>query len=285
MNKFRFWLKTSRPGLWFATIWLYMLPCSQMNELWHTWEFWLGLIYITFPLNFLTYGWNDIVDHEADQLNPRKNTFLFGAKGTKAQLKELWKPIITVQFIFLPLLFYVIGLNFIWLIAGIIGINWLYNLPQQGLRNRPPLELLCQIGYLLVVPLSIYLNDTPHLSYMSYIYLILFAWQSHLMGEVMDIKPDIKGGKCTTATKLGALKTKWIIILLVMIEIVIIVFHFGDIIFGGMLTFGLIWLLLDILVIYKERTYSLAEMKLFGYSSNAIAITSMAYVWYSGCLT
>lgn len=28
-----FWLKASRPGLWFATGWLYLLPTSQSAEL------------------------------------------------------------------------------------------------------------------------------------------------------------------------------------------------------------------------------------------------------------
>jgi 4-hydroxybenzoate polyprenyltransferase len=33
-------------------------------------------------MGLLIYGWNDIVDYEADRLNPRKGTFLFGARGT-----------------------------------------------------------------------------------------------------------------------------------------------------------------------------------------------------------
>ncbi|MEM8907345.1 MAG: hypothetical protein AAGD05_05815, partial [Bacteroidota bacterium] len=75
-----FWLKVSRPGLWFATLWLYFLPTSQMSLL-HSWPFWLGLVYVTFPLNLLVYGWNDIVDQPIDAFNPRKDSYWFGAKG------------------------------------------------------------------------------------------------------------------------------------------------------------------------------------------------------------
>ena len=95
----KFYLKVSRPGLWFPTIWLYMLPFGG-HQFWVEPMFWLGLLYVTFPLNFLIYGWNDIVDYETDQVNPRKDSFLFGAKGTKAQLAELPKAIAKVQLFF-----------------------------------------------------------------------------------------------------------------------------------------------------------------------------------------
>jgi 4-hydroxybenzoate polyprenyltransferase len=70
-----FLLKLSRPGLWFATLWLYLLPTSSQPELFHTIPFWLGLFYVSFPLNFLVYSWNDSVDIETDALNPRKDSF------------------------------------------------------------------------------------------------------------------------------------------------------------------------------------------------------------------
>ena len=75
IKKLFFWLKVSRPGLWFATIWLYLLPTSQMDGIWTSIPFWIGLVYVTFPLNFLVYGWNDMVDIETDALNPRKDSF------------------------------------------------------------------------------------------------------------------------------------------------------------------------------------------------------------------
>lgn len=247
--------------------------------------FWIGLIYVSFPLNLLVYGWNDIVDYEADKFNPRKNTFLFGAQEGEAYLKELWKKILLVQLLFIPILTYLAGLEFLILFSAFCIINGLYNLPERGLRSQPPLELLCQIGYLLIVPLSQLINDTDSLSHMSYLYLILFAFQSHLIGEVMDIEPDRKAGKKTTATVIGIRKTKIFIILLVLAEVLLLVLHFKDIIFGGMLMLGLIWLIFDLFILNKTKVYSLNEMKIFGYGSNLLAIASMAYVWWSGCLT
>ncbi len=283
-NKLIFWLKVSRPGLWFATIWLYLLPTSQMIDIWSSIPFWIGFFFVCFPLNFLVYGWNDIVDREIDLVNPRKDSFLFGARGTVSQLDQLKWAIAGVHLICLPVLLFYTNWKMLLLFSGIIIINGLYNLPKNGLRSRPPLELLCQIGYLLVAPFSILINDVSGLPWITYFYLLLFAWQSHLIGEVMDITPDRAAGRKTTATVIGIIKTKWLIIGIVVVEVSLLFFIFKDFVFGGMLALGLIWLLLDLLFIYKNKRYTLFQMKLFGVMSNLVAIASMAYVWWSGCL-
>ncbi|MEM6821166.1 MAG: hypothetical protein AAF558_04335 [Verrucomicrobiota bacterium] len=84
-----YWLKVSRPGLWFQTIWLYLVPTSQNLEIFAQSIFWVGFFYITFPLNLMTYGVNDYFDVENDRHNIRKDSFLWGAKARpkKAQLR------------------------------------------------------------------------------------------------------------------------------------------------------------------------------------------------------
>lgn len=284
LNKFIFYLKVSRPGLWFATIWLYLLPTSQLTNIWSSVPFWVGFFFVCFPLNFLVYGWNDIVDREIDQVNPRKDSFLFGARGTESELHELKWAIAIIHGICLPVLLFYTNWKMLILFSGILIINGLYNLPKNGLRSQPPLELLCQVGYLLVAPFSILINDLSGLPWVTYFYLLLFAWQSHLIGEVMDIVPDRAAGRKTTATVIGIIRTKWLIIGIVVIEVSLLFLVFKDFIFGGMLALGLIWLLLDLLFIYKKKQYTLFQMKLFGIMSNLVAIATMAYVWWSGCL-
>lgn len=283
LKKLIFYLKVSRPGLWFATIWLYILPTSHL-DIWNSTPFWYGLFYICFPLNFLVYGWNDIVDQKTDALNPRKDTFWFGAKGTPKQLKKLWIPIFITQLVFYPYIVYIGGIKMLGLLLAFTIINGLYNLPKHGLRSHPPLELLCQIGYLLIVPLSIWINQTENIPWTTYFYLLLFAFQSHLIGEVMDIEPDRKAKRKTTATVIGMKKTKLLIILIVAAEVTLLFTVYQEYIFGSMLAIGLIWLLIDLFLVFKTNTYSLAQMKLFGLMSNILAVVSMAYVWYSGCL-
>lgn len=253
-------------------------------DIWQSSSFWLGFFYITFPLNFLVYGWNDMVDQKTDALNPRKDSYWFGARGSNEQLKPLWKAILFVQAVTMPYFIWLVGWQMLILFGALFFVNWIYNLPENGLRSKPPLELLCQLGYLLVAPFSILVNNTATLPFLTFFYLFLFAMQSHLIGEVMDIEPDRAAGRKTTATLLGMKKTKLIIIGVVFLEVFILIVYFQELIFGGMLALGLVWLILDLFLIYKTKRYTIQQMKLFGLLSNLVAIVSMAYVWYSGCL-
>ena len=258
-----------------------MLPLSGI-DLWNNFEFWLGFIFITFPLNLLVYGWNDIADFEIDQQNPRKGNFLFGARSTKKQIESLPKFITAIQLFFVIVFLFLRKFELIiWLLLMLI-INGLYNKKQNGLRTLPPFELLAQLGYLLIVPFSIALNDVQNLNWMTYVYLWFFAMQSHLIGEVMDIDADRKTGRKTTATLLGVFKSKLIIIGIVAAEVSIMLFYFSDFYFGGFLAFALFWLLLDLFVIFKTNRYSLAQMKFFSFGSNAVAFATMIYIYFFG---
>ncbi|MEP3209050.1 MAG: hypothetical protein ABJN95_07665 [Maribacter sp.] len=73
-------LKISRPGLWFPTVWIYLVPFGNQDNFWKSWMFWLGLFFVTFPLNYLVYGLNDYNDAEADAVNPRKGNFYLARK-------------------------------------------------------------------------------------------------------------------------------------------------------------------------------------------------------------
>lgn len=232
----------------------------------------------------MLYGWNDIVDFETDQLNPRKDSFWFGARASKIQLKNLWKAIVAVQLICIPILIYFTSYKILLIILCFLGINYLYNKPHNGLRSKPPLELICQIGYLLIVPFSIIVNQTENLSFAAYIYLFLFCVQSHLIGEVMDVEPDKKANRKTTATQIGIFKTKIIIIFVVSLEVLLLLFYFDAFYFSIVLIVGLLWLFLDLFYINKTKTYSLKEMKFFALGSNIMVFVTIVYVWYSGCL-
>ena len=276
MHRLLFYLKASRPGFWFPTIWLYLLPTSGMDV---GIVFWVGLFYVSFPLNFLVYGWNDIVDEDIDRYNPRKDTYLFGAKGKHDELRTLPVAMIIVQLLIWPLLVSLSSWHVLGVLLWTVFFCWIYNARGWGLRSKPPLELLCQVGYLLVLPLSCILNEQPIPDWRVWIYLILFCMQSQLIGEVMDIVPDRKGGRKTTGTELGKGNTKLLIISIVIAESILVWYWFSELYFAlGLLGF-VGWLCLDRFVLYKNREYSMMELYLFGYGSNVIALVSMFYVW------
>jgi len=45
-----------------------------------------------------------------------------------------------------------------------------------------------------------------------------------------------------------------------------------------------LWLIADIFIFFKEKPYSISQMKLFGVAMNIVAILSMIWVVYSGKL-
>ena len=85
-----------------------------------------------------------------------------------------------------------------------IVINILYNFPPFRIKERPPFEILIQIGYVATAIFSLLLNNKEMLPWQTLLYLCLFAFQAHIAGEIMDIEPDLKAGKRTTAGRTGS---------------------------------------------------------------------------------
>ena len=279
-------LKLSRPGLWFPTVWLYLLPVAgqpvPLPGAPGALPFWAGLLWATFPLNHLVYGWNDAVDADTDALNPRKDSWLFGARLPADRLARLPRALAAVQLPVWALLVALGGPRVLGLLVAILAVLWAYNHPRRGLRGRPPWDLVSQAGYLLTVMVSATLNGVPLPSPIVFLYLSLFCAQSQLIGEVMDIEPDRAAGRRTTATVLGARHTKTLIIGIVAAEALLVALPLGDPAFGAGLGAFLLWLLLDQLVLFRDGRYSLGQMKLFGLGGNACAVASMAWVWARG---
>jgi 4-hydroxybenzoate polyprenyltransferase len=276
-------LKVSRPGLWFQTLWLYLLPTAQNTHYLQSYDFWLGFLYVLFPLNFLVYGLNDMADWKIDQKNPRKDSYLFGAKIHPHDFKFLlWTMLCTQVPFWILILLRQEKLGYI--LLAILIVNILYNLPKWGLRSHPPFELLNQLGYLLLLPFSIMLNQTAALPWPTFCYLVLFCTHSHLMGEIMDVVPDKQTGRKTSAIFLGIKLTKLIVIILVAIESFWLWYFFQEWLLSLFLLLGVIWLLLDLLVLYKDRNYTRKEFILFGYGINFSGYASLFWVWWSGKL-
>lgn len=75
-------VQVSRPGWWLVTVWLYIAPTGQRWDLLTSSTFWLGLLYVCFPINLMVYGINDYADFfhgdDLDGQNDRKGNFFFG---------------------------------------------------------------------------------------------------------------------------------------------------------------------------------------------------------------
>jgi 4-hydroxybenzoate polyprenyltransferase len=218
-----FLLQVSRPGLWSTTALFYLMPLGHADFL-HSRTMWLGLFYVLFPLGLLLYGVNDIVDAEADRLNPRKGTFLFGSLGAVEQLAALRWKIAVAQIPFLIIFFILVGPRILLWFAALLLAVGIYNAPRFGWKSHPPFDVLIQASYLLVFVLSSWLNGVPQLPGQTFLLGALFAMHSHIFGEVMDIEPDRLSGRRTTATWIGALASKFLIAGVLCVEAALVYF-------------------------------------------------------------
>jgi len=279
-----FLLQVSRPGLWSTTALFYLMPLGHADLL-HSRTLWLGLFYVLFPLGFLLYGVNDIVDAEADRLNPRKGTFLFGSLGAAEQLAALRWKIAAVQIPFLIVFFVLIGPRiFVWF-AILLLVVALYNAPRFGWKSHSPFDVLIQASYLLVFVLSSWLNGAAQLPWQTFLFGALFAMHSHIFGEVMDVDPDRLSGRRTTATLIGAVRSKLLIAGFLCVETALVYIFFRDLVITAFLGFGAAWFVLDALVIWKNRPYSPTAMRLFMWGWNAASFAGMFWNWSIGSLT
>ncbi len=288
-NRFRkpdlvFLIQVSRPGLWSTTTLFYLMPLGHADVL-HSKAFWLGLAYVLFPLGFLIYGVNDIVDAQADRYNPRKGTFLFGSLGASEQLATLRWQIALVQIPFLVAFFFLVGPRIFWWYAVLLLAVGLYNAPRFGWKSQPPFDVLIQASYLLVFVLSSWLNEAAQLPWQTFLFGAMFAMHSHIFGEAMDIEPDRISGRRTTATLIGAVPSKFLIAGFLCVESALVYGFFRDVVIAGFLGVGAAWFLMDALIVWKNRSYSPAEMRLFMWAWNAVAIVGMLWNWTKGSLT
>jgi len=279
-----FLLQVARPGLWSTTAMFYLMPLGHA-DISHSAKLWLGLFFVLFPLSFLLYGVNDIVDAETDALNPRKGTFMFGSRGAREQLAALKWQIAAVQIPFVAAFYFLIGPRILWWYAVLLVAVGLYNAPGIAWKGCPPFDVLIQSSYLLVFVLSSWLNKVPQLPWQTFLFGAMFAMHSHIFGEVMDIEPDRLSGRRTTATAIGRVRAKFLIAGIMCIETILVWTYFRDSIITGFLVLGVFWFLTDATLLWKDRAYRPREMRLFLWGWNAAALLGMFWSWSHSTLT
>jgi 4-hydroxybenzoate polyprenyltransferase len=279
-----FLLKVSRPGFWLTSVWFYLLPMGGVF-VFASWPFWLGCFYVTFPLGLLIYGWNDLVDAETDRHNPRKDTYLFGARPSPGQLRRLPWHLALVQLPLLAAFVWMEGARVFAWIAALVLATAIYNGPRGGLKGRPPFEMLNQVGYLLVFVLASWLNDVPQLPWSTFLFGALFAMHSHLFGQIMDVVPDRAAGRRTTAVCIGIVRAKFLVVAFMLAEAALVGWFSADLFMGAFLLLSAGWFLLDATCLWRDRLYTNGQMRCFLLGWNAVALLSLPLVWWSAALT
>lgn len=278
MRFLRFVIMAARPGFWLTSIWFFLLPCGGV------WVFdrplfWLGVLYVSLPLGLVIYGCNDLADRETDRLNPRKGTYLFGARGRDEELRRLPAAIALVQLPFLLIFLVALGPKILpWLLTLLLLVA-LYNWPRWGFKNRPFVDMLNQAGYLLVFVLASWLAGVPQLSAPAFAFGLFFAMHAHLLGQIMDVDPDRRAGRRTTAVVLGVIRAKILLALLLAAEAALMAFPLHQPLAALALVAGGIYFLADAFLLWREKPYGSTMMRLYLLGWNAIALLTMPLVW------
>jgi 4-hydroxybenzoate polyprenyltransferase len=267
-------IKVARPGFWPTHYWFFLLPFAG-RDMFGSIAFWVGSVYVCFPLGLLLYGWNDLSDRRCDENNPRKDSWLFGARPSDDTCRRLPWIIAAVQIPFWIAFVWIGGPKMIlWMIA-VLAVNFTYN--TLAFKSRAFLDLLNQVGYLLVFVLASWLCDVPQLSVASMIFCTLFAMQSHLFGQLMDFDQDSDAGRRSTAITVGVTNSKWLIVALLAAAGMIALEHFQ---FSGIAIFmfaGALVFVVDAL--FGPRSYPTEFIKGFFILWNILVIATMHFVW------
>ena len=270
-------VKVARPGFWPTHLWFYGLPLAGVN-LFGSAGFWLGATYVCFPLGLLLYGWNDLGDATTDAINPRKDSLLFGARPDAALRQRLPLIISAVQIPFLIAIPWVGGSRMLLWVGAVLLTNWTYN--NLGFKSRPGLDLLNQVGYLLVFVLAIWLCGVNRLNVAALVFSGLFAMQSHLFGQLMDLDEDAAAGRRTTAVAIGLRPAKVLLSGMMLVEAVIAWTNFQGDFVGHFLALGAIFFACD--AWRGPARYPVVFVKAFFVVWNLIVLATMHLVWRYG---
>lgn len=274
-------LKVSRPGFWPTQVWFFVLPFGQ-REMLASPAFWLGCVYVTFPLGLLVYGWNDLHDAETDRRNDRKDSWLFGARLDDPGLARLPRWIVAMQVPFVALFTWIAGPKMLAWFLALVAVNALYDAPPFALKNRPVLDVLNQVGYLLIFVLASWLCAVPQLSVPALAFSALFAMQGHLFGQVMDVEQDRAAGRRTTAGVFGVVPAKLLIAALLAVQAAIAARWFGHPAVAAFMAAGALFFVVDLAFLFRSKPYPSLFAKTFFVGWNLVVIGSAYLVWRTG---
>ena len=270
-------IKTARPGFWPTHVWFYVLPFAGL-DMFGTPAFWIGATYVCFPLGLLAYGWNDLGDTASDCINPRKDSWLFGALPNERLKQRLPWLIAVSQIPFIGTFVWIAGPKMLLWFSALILANACYN--SLGFKRLPFVDLLNQTGYVLVFVLASWLCDVPQLNTPAIVFGAIFAMQSHLFGQLMDFDEDREAGRRSTAIVIGYVPAKILLIGIMLLLAGIAHFYFRGELVSIFMAGGASFFLLDLF--FGPKRYSVFFMTTFFLLWNLIVVLSIHFVWRYG---
>lgn len=162
------------------------------------------LVLLTFPMNLIGCGLNDLYDYESDRLSPRRRA-IWGAVIRQEDRGFVWEACIAMM----PLVVFggCISRNWDNFVAtvSLVLVAWLYSVPPMRLKERPPLDSLANgLGYFLFPFMMGYsLGADIRTIPVRYYYLTLCVCGVHSLATAVDYEADRAAGHRTIAVVAG----------------------------------------------------------------------------------
>ena len=203
MPQLVFLIQVSRPIIWPVLPLVYALGLNASHASVDKVVI-LQMVMLTFPMNLVGCGLNDIYDFESDHRSPRRRA-VWGAV-VRAEDRPL---VFTAVLAAIP--FIVVGAcltrnwNNIIATVSLVLVAWLYSVPPKRLKERPPLDSLANgLGFFLLPFVMGYsLNAEPRDMPLRYYLLALCVCGIHSLATAADYEADLAAGHRTMAVAFG----------------------------------------------------------------------------------
>ncbi|MCI0332922.1 MAG: UbiA family prenyltransferase [Planctomycetes bacterium] len=162
------------------------------------------LLLLTFPMNLIGCGLNDIYDYESDRRCPRRRA-VWGAVIRPEDQRFVWQACLAMMPI--VILGGCIARNWDSFVTtvSLVLVAWLYSVPPVRLKERPPLDSLANgLGYfLLPFAMGYSLGADIRTIPTRYYFLALCVCGVHALATAVDYEADRAAGHRTIAVVAG----------------------------------------------------------------------------------
>ena len=203
MSPLLFLIQVSRPIVWpFLPLVYYLGLNAAHAEL--TAAAIAQMVLLTFPMNLIGCGLNDIYDFESDRRCPRRRA-IWGAV-----VREVDRPLVLwacLAMVPLVIVGACITQNWDNIVATVclVLVAWLYSVPPIRLKERPPLDSLANgLGFFLIpFAMGYSLGADPRGMPLKYYLLALSVCGVHALASAADYDADREAGHRTIAVAYG----------------------------------------------------------------------------------
>jgi 4-hydroxybenzoate polyprenyltransferase len=201
--KLLFLVQVSRPIIWPVLPLVYCLGLHSSHASLNVAAI-VQIVLLTFPINLVGCGLNDIYDYESDRRSSRRRA-VWGAVVRNQDRPLVYRAALAMMPIIVLGACLTRNSDNIVATISLLLVAWLYSVPPLRLKERPPLDSLANgFGYfLLPFTMGYCLNANPREMPLKFYLLALCVCGVHALATAADYDADRAAGHRTLAVKFG----------------------------------------------------------------------------------